>query len=560
MTDTPFLDERRLLYGPWQAFERDVARVLLASGFEDVRVVGGSGDHGADVLAVRNGQLWIVQCKYTSGSSPPSSAVTEIVEAGRFYGADRLAVAVSRPPSDAMRDEVERYRRAGLKVEVLEPTTLLELARRAQQYAPARRELRTYQTEACSQAYESLVDTGRALAVLATGLGKTVVMAALVAELTAEGRLPHGRVLVLAHTRPLVDQLHRSFWYQLPKTVPTHQLCDGEEPAHWNGVIFATWQSLIRRIARIPDIDMVLVDEAHHVGENEYRDLIAALDPPLLVGVTATPWRGDGFEIERVFGAPVVRIDIAEGLSRGFLCEVDYRLLADDIDWEFVQQASAHHYSVKQLNSKLLIPTRDEQAAQAIVNCFRNEARRSGLVFSKSIEHAEYFAGVLRTYGLRAESLSAATLPREREVVLARFRAGHTDILATVDLFNEGMDVPDVDLVAFMRVTHSRRIFVQQIGRGLRVSADKDKVIVLDFVSDLRRVAAVVDLDSSTRSGQVEKLGLGPRLVSFADQSAGAFMREWMLDQASLFAREGDPDLIMPDLEFPSIPAGGAIQ
>ena len=88
-----FLDDRRLLNGPWQAFERDVARILIGLGFDDVRVVGGVGDHGADVLGVKNGEIWVVQCKHTTSSPPPKSAVQEIVEGGRFYKADRLIVA-----------------------------------------------------------------------------------------------------------------------------------------------------------------------------------------------------------------------------------------------------------------------------------------------------------------------------------------------------------------------------------------------------------------------------------------------------------------------------------
>jgi superfamily II DNA/RNA helicase len=141
---------------------------------------------------------------------------------------------------------------------------------------------------------------------------------------------------------------------------------------------------------------------------------------------------------------------------------------------------------------------------------------------------------------------------------LSRFRNGALHIITTVDLFNEGVDVPDVDLIVFMRVTHSRRIFVQQLGRGLRVSPKKDKVIVLDFVTDLRRIAEVVELDSASREGSIERLGLGRHLISFKDYSLGSFFKEWILDQASLLLREGDPELELPDFNFPeSAPPGG---
>jgi superfamily II DNA or RNA helicase len=143
---------------------------------------------------------------------------------------------------------------------------------------------------------------------------------------------------------------------------------------------------------------------------------------------------------------------------------------------------------------------------------------------------------------------------------MSRFRAGQLDFVATVDLFNEGVDVPDVDMIVFMRATHSRRIFVQQLGRGLRVAPNKDKVVVLDFVTDLRRVAEVVDLDRAVRADSVERLGLGGRLVEFTNHSAGSFLQEWMLDQASLVLREGDPTLDLPRFNFPVPHPPGGVQ
>jgi hypothetical protein len=143
---------------------------------------------------------------------------------------------------------------------------------------------------------------------------------------------------------------------------------------------------------------------------------------------------------------------------------------------------------------------------------------------------------------------------------MSRFRAGELDLVSTVDLFNEGVDVPDVDLIVFMRVTHSRRLFVQQLGRGLRFTPNKDRVIALDFVTDLRRVAEVIELDKAVKSGSIERLGLGDRLIQFSNRSAGNFLREWMLDQASLFLREEEPTIELPQFEYPQPPPPGAVQ
>jgi superfamily II DNA or RNA helicase len=407
---------------------------------------------------------------------------------------------------------------------------------------------------------DALVETGRAQIVLATGLGKTLVMAEVIASLARDNKLPRGRALILAHTRELAEQLHQSFWAQLPKWLPTQHFVGGEIPSYWDGVVFATIQSVFPRVDKLPRFGLILVDEAHHLGAATFQRVLHEMKPEMLGGVTATPWRGDGYDIDSVLGQPLVKLGIADGLKQGFLAEVDYRLCADNLDWKLVQEASRHKYSITQLNRRLILPTRDDEAARWIREVFDREERRSVLVFCPTLVHAHEMAATLRTYGFLCEAINGEMEPRQRELLMARFRAGELNILTSVDLFNEGVDVPDVDLIVFMRATHSRRIFVQQLGRGLRYSPTKDKVVVLDFVTDLRRVAEVVDLDRAVRDSPVERLGLGGRLIAFRDASAGGFLREWMLDQASLVLREGDPELEIPKFNFPEPAAPGGVQ
>ncbi|MDZ4857318.1 MAG: DEAD/DEAH box helicase family protein [Nitrospirota bacterium] len=554
----PFLDASRLLKGPWQAFERDVTRLLVCNGFEDVRLVAGSGDHGADVLGVKNGELWVIQCKFTTSGYPSASAVNEVGEAARFYGADRIYVASSRRAGPATYDAIKRWRSLGIEIGVLEPTTLLELAKQSPEYSAHRRELRDYQEEAVEKLVASLCETGRGQIVLATGLGKTVVLAESMAQLFRDDAIGGGQALVLAGTRELVDQLQRAFWDQLPKWIPTHRLIGGETPQEWNGITFATVQSAISRLDDLPDFGLVFIDEAHHIGSETFRRVVERLSTAMIGGATATPWRGDGYDIDQLLGPPVTRIGISEGLKRGFLCEADYRLLADNIDWEVVRSVSRNRYSLNQLNKLLLLPMRDEEAARTVRETFDKEQRRSVIVFCSSVQHAHSFAATLRLFGFRAEPIVGEMAPRERDRVMAAFRKGALDVVTTRDLFNEGVDVPDVDMIVFMRVTHSRRIFVQQLGRGLRISPTKKKVVILDFVSDLRRIAEVVELEKSVR-GDVERLRM-PGMVQFRDEGAGSFMLDWMRDQANLFVREGDPNLELPEFEFPSPHGGGTVQ
>lgn len=554
----PFLNEQRILKGPWQAFERDVARLLVCNGFEDVRLVGGSGDHGGDVLGVKNGELWVIQCKFTSNAYPSASAVDEVGEAARFYQADRIYVASSRPVGPATYEAIRRWQALGITIGALEPVQLLELARRSPEYSARRRELRDYQEDAVEKFNAALRETRRGQVVLATGLGKTVVLAESLTRLFRDEAVRGGRALVLAGTVELVDQLQRAFWDQLPKWVATQRLMGGEFPTQWDGITFSTVQSAVARLDELPDFGIVFIDEAHHVGSDTFRRVTNRMSDAMIGGVTATPWRGDGYDIDHLLGPPVLRIGIAEGLRRGFLCEADYRLLADNIDWDLVKENSRNRYSVSQLNKLLLIPTRDEEAARSVRAIFDEEKRRTAIVFCSSVTHARGFAATLRLFAFKAEPILGDMAPRERDRIMASFRKGALDVITTRDLFNEGVDVPDVDMLVFMRVTHSRRIFVQQLGRGLRVSANKNKVVVLDFVSDLRRIAEVIELERSVR-GDVERLGW-PRMIQFRDAGAGSFMLDWMKDQADLFTREGDPMLELPQFDFPDPHNSGAVQ
>jgi superfamily II DNA or RNA helicase len=558
--DALFLGTTRLLKGPWQAFERDIARLFLQNGFDDVRLIGGSGDKGGDILAVKGEKLWVTQCKYTSSTPPPLAAVDEVIEAGTFYGADKLLVACSRPASDSLKGRVQRERKLGLAIDLAEPATLLKWTKNSPEYPASAKVLRPYQEEASERLREALIDTGRGQLVLATGLGKTVIVAETASSLLRDGRVAGERVLVLAHTRLLVDQLIEAFWAQLPKTVPTHRYSDQEVPAYWDGITFATIQTVVRNLDVLPEFGMVLVDEAHHVGASTFQETIEALRPPMLAGVTATPWRGDGYDIDRLLGPPLVRIGISEGLQKGYLSDVDYRLLADNLDWEFVQRASTHNYSLSQLNKTLLIPTRDEEAAKIATETFVAEGRRAAIAYCPSGVHARSFAATLRQFGFQAEAILHSTPARERAKLMSRFKTGKLQFVTVVDLFNEGVDVPDVDMIVFMRVTHSRRIFVQQLGRGLRISGKKDRLVVLDFVTDLRRVAEVVELDQAVKGGEVERVGLGRSLICFSDKSAGSFLREWMLDQASLLLREDDPTLEVPWHDYPEPASPGAVE
>lgn len=511
-----FVCEERLTYGPWTAFERMIARLAQHAGFRNVTIVGGSGDHGADVVGVINGARWIFQAKYRTNGGVDAAGAKEALWAANKYDAQIAILAANTYFYPNAYDYQHKQKEAGLDIRLWNGSYLLDSFDKLPEISLARMELREYQTDAVD-AVELKRGQGhkQTLVVMATGLGKSVVANQLIANELR--RNPFQEVLVLAHMNDLVRQLEISSWPQLDKQYSTHLWTDGERPAYQGGVVFATWQSLFSEMERRDDslqgrFGLVLVDEAHHAPSASFTKLLNYLNPNFLIGLTATPWRGDDKSLKEIFGEPAYTLDIVAGMQMGYLAAVDYRMLTDGIDWDEISLASRQGLSVADLNRFLLVPERDLGMVESICNKMGELGKPRALAFCRSIDHAERLQPLFAARGVRA-AMMHSQLPREQRFKnLTAFRLGQIDLLISIEMLNEGIDVPDVNLVAFMRVTHSRRIFLQQLGRGLRISPTKDKVIVLDFVADIRRVAAGLELNRSAR-----ERGAQPEVVRYRD-------------------------------------------
>ena len=282
---------------------------------------------------------------------------------------------------------------------------------------------------------------------------------------------------------------------------------------------------------------LIIVDEAHHAPSIQFSRLIETLSPNFLVGLTATPWRGDERSLTDVFGPPAFTMDIVEGMQLGYLSSVDYRMLTDGIDWDHIASLSKQGLTVADLNQYLLVPERDFAMVDLICEEMSKIENARALAFCRSIEHAERLRPLFLSKGIRAGVMHSGLSREDRFHNLASFRRGDLDLLISIEMLNEGIDVPEVNLVAFMRVTHSRRIFIQQLGRGLRLSAGKSSVKVLDFVADIRRVAAGIELNRTAKirgaSSEVIRYKDG-EIVKFDDLAAGAFFDSYLSDVASV--------------------------
>ncbi|MFC9861679.1 MULTISPECIES: DEAD/DEAH box helicase family protein [unclassified Streptomyces] len=548
-----FLDAASLLdSGPLQ-FPRRIERLLWHLGFSDVSNIDGSGDEGGDILACHKGETWVVQCKWKRHGAVGADAVDEVARARDHYRAHKAVVVTNTRFGPEARTRVANLARLGPGILLWGGTDLTtsfdRVPSRFGRVTP-----RPYQTEALQALTADLDASGRALLVLATGLGKTVVGGEVIAAHL--GRAPKDQVLVVAHAKDLVQQLERALWRHLPKDVPTRLLTGDTRPNDLSGLTCATVGSALSAARFGYRPNLVVVDEAHHVGEEgQYDELLELLSSARHLGVTATPWRGDKHDITHQLGAPSFSLGIEEGMRRGYLAQVDYRLFVDDIDWDIVREASNHSYGLAELNAKLFLPQRDEAIRDELATAWASTRNPRAIVFCRTIEHAERLADMLRRTPLWSGALAihAGLAKREHQNRLLAFRAGEVPILTAIDILNEGVDVPDVNILCFARVTHSRRIFVQQLGRGLRLREGKERVTVLDFVSDLRRIAAALKLKRALDGdGEVETLAKVTRSsIDFSDQKVATLMDEWIKDAASLETAYDEHRLQFPATRAP---------
>jgi superfamily II DNA or RNA helicase/HKD family nuclease len=327
------------------------------------------------------------------------------------------------------------------------------------------------------------------LVVAATGTGKTIVAALDYKRLRSEwGGNP--RLLFVAHRQEILKQSLGAFRQVLRSGDFGELYVDGAVPAEWRHV-FGSIQSLSRMdLTQLPPdaFDIVIVDEFHRAGAPTYEALLHRLRPRVLLGLTATPERTDNEDILHYFDGHIsVEMRLWDALERNLLCPFQYFGLHDNSDVSRVRWTRGG-YDVNELNN---IYTANDARVSLVLEQLRKTHRdpltMRALGFCVSIPHAEFMARKFSTAGLPSAALSADTDSTRRTQALADLRAGRLRALFAVDLLNEGVDLPEVDTILFLRPTESALLFLQQLGRGLRISEGKDCVTVLDFIGEANR-------------------------------------------------------------------------
>ena len=330
----------------------------------------------------------------------------------------------------------------------------------------------------------------RNLIVAATGTGKTVISAFDYKLFTEKTDGPH-RFLFVAHRQEILRQSRRTYRSVLQDAnfgdIWVHNL----RPTNGIDHLFISVQTFNSKFDEIfsglPEnyYDYIVVDEAHHLAANSYRKILHKFKPKLLLGLTATPERMDGVSLLPDFDGRIsAEIRLPKALEEGLLTPFQYLCISDDTDLTDDDLMQGNHYIADKLTEKLCNPER----AGLIINRLRyylpDENKCRALCFCATKKHAKYMSEAFCHVGLRAEYLTSDN-DIERHTLNKKLAKGEINYLFVVDIFNEGVDIPSVDTVLFLRPTESLTIFLQQLGRGLRLYPGKQQLTVFDFVAQL---------------------------------------------------------------------------
>ena len=333
----------------------------------------------------------------------------------------------------------------------------------------------------------SIHNRNKNLVVAATGTGKTVISAFDYKYFKQQNK--SSKLLFLAHRKEILLQSLSTYRGVLRDNNFGELWVDGIEPESYE-FVFASIQTVNNRLDELAlskdYYDYIVIDECHHLTAKSYRGIIDYFKPKILLGLTATPERMDGGDIQEDFHNRIAaEIRLPEALNRKLLCPFQYFGITDSIDLSAVSWERGR-YVVSELTN---IYTANDRRVGDIIRALEkytkdiNDVRAIG--FCASIDHARYMAEKFLLAGLKADYLTSSN-NQNRDNIRYQLLKKEINYLFVVDIFNEGVDIPEIDTVLFLRPTESLTIFLQQLGRGLRLSENKDCLTVLDFVGNAR--------------------------------------------------------------------------
>ncbi|OUO32054.1 DUF3427 domain-containing protein [Olsenella sp. An293] len=316
----------------------------------------------------------------------------------------------------------------------------------------------------------------RALLVSATGTGKTYLSAFDIAAVKPR------RVLFLAHRQRIIDASRRSYQRLLGTSYSCCAYVPGAGDAG-ESCVFAMCSTIVRHLDEFSRdaFDYIVIDEAHRTGSGGYQKIMDYFTPKFYLGMTATPTRTDGYDVFALFNHVIAfQITLQDALANDMLAPFHYFGIADlRIDDEDIDDPTFF--------SRLTSSERVKHITSKIEQYTVGRSHRRGLVFCNRNDEAAELSRQLNELGYRTCALSGKNSDEERDAAIARLEAGELEYIFSVDIFNEGVDIPSLNQIVMLRRTESAIVFVQQLGRGLRKSEGKDYALVLDFIGNYQK-------------------------------------------------------------------------
>ncbi len=336
--------------------------------------------------------------------------------------------------------------------------------------------------------------------VMAPGLGKTVVSSFLTKSIYQTKK----KILFLCHDNYILEQAHREFRESFDpqgklKFYDFYGQLKCVKQAKEADVVFASFQSLNSKAKwykhfKPKHFAFIIVDEGHHAQAPSFREVIEYFKHEKTLCMTGTPDRADELDIRDLYGEEVVNLTIEEGIASGWLTDVEYHVLSDGLDKKALERlfkevvTEKRKISLAQINKRLFVKKRDEEQIRIIKKHTKNWQKKC-IIFCENIHHVRTFAKGLEKGAYVTFHSENSTKTNTRH--LNEFKNTDVNVILSVDKFNEGIDIPDVEVIVFLRATDSNTVYRQQLGRGLRKKPGKHKVVVLDFVANIRRILMI---------------------------------------------------------------------
>ncbi len=394
--------------------------------------------------------------------------------------------------------------------------------------------LRPYQAEA-KQAILAAWDEGhrKTLLVLPTGCGKTVVFSSVTEEQVGKGH----RVLIMAHRGELLEQAAEKL-KQASGLDTVLEKAESSSLGSFIPVTVGSVQSLCQmsRLSRFPHdyYQDIIVDEAHHCLSDSYRRVLDHFPEANVLGVTATPDRGDMKNLGEFFDSRAYEYSMSTAIKDGYLCPIKAQMIPLELDISSVKMSSGD-FAVGEIGSALE-PYLHQIADEMVHYC----GGRRTVVFLPLIATSQRFCRMLNDRGLRAAEVNGNS--EDRSEILADFEAGKYDVLCNSMLLTEGWDCPAVDCIVVLRPTKVRSLYQQMVGRGMRLSPGKDHLLLLDFLwmterHDLCRPSALISKDTKIAEMIDDKIAKGDEEIDLIEAEEQA-ERDVLAERERALARE----------------------